>query len=160
MWWRCFTTWSTICFCTFTVQCWLILDTESHIIGQVVKLPLKHIVPLCQHCFFYCELQYCSLSKHSFKGTWCSGITSASHAEGPGFKSQCVHLCHWSLMSMYKVKVFPIYKCDEDVFQPGLQIFAPPHCNADWFWAQRATAWHTLWSCPWLTLCTLPALFF
>ena len=26
------------------------------------------------------------------KGTWCSGITSASHAEGPGLKSQCVHL--------------------------------------------------------------------
>ena len=25
-------------------------------------------------------------------GTWCSGITSAPHAEGPGFKSQCVHL--------------------------------------------------------------------
>ena len=25
-------------------------------------------------------------------GAWCSGITSASHAEGPGFKSQCVHL--------------------------------------------------------------------
>ena len=25
-------------------------------------------------------------------GTWCSGITSASHAEGPGFKSQCVRL--------------------------------------------------------------------
>ena len=25
-------------------------------------------------------------------GTWCSGITSASHAEGPGFKSQCVHI--------------------------------------------------------------------
>jgi hypothetical protein len=25
------------------------------------------------------------------QGTWCSGITSASHAEGPGFKSQCVH---------------------------------------------------------------------
>ena len=24
-------------------------------------------------------------------GTWCSGITSAPHAEGPGFKSQCVH---------------------------------------------------------------------
>ena len=24
-------------------------------------------------------------------GTWCSGITSASHAEGPGFKSRCVH---------------------------------------------------------------------
>ena len=26
------------------------------------------------------------------KGTWCSGITSASHAEGPGFKPQCVHV--------------------------------------------------------------------
>ena len=26
------------------------------------------------------------------EGTWCSGITSASHAAGPGFKSQCVHL--------------------------------------------------------------------
>jgi hypothetical protein len=24
-------------------------------------------------------------------GTWCSGVTSASHAEGPGLKSQCVH---------------------------------------------------------------------
>ena len=27
----------------------------------------------------------------ALKGTWCSGITSASHAEGPGFKSQWVH---------------------------------------------------------------------
>ena len=26
------------------------------------------------------------------KGTWCSGITSASHAKGPGFKSQCVQI--------------------------------------------------------------------
>ena len=25
-------------------------------------------------------------------GSWCNGITSASHAEGPGFKSQCVHM--------------------------------------------------------------------
>ena len=25
-------------------------------------------------------------------GTWCSGITSASHAEGPGFNPQCVHI--------------------------------------------------------------------
>ena len=28
--------------------------------------------------------------KAGFKGTWCSGITSAPHAEGPGLKSQCV----------------------------------------------------------------------
>ncbi len=26
-------------------------------------------------------------------GTWCSGITSALHAEGPGFNPQCVHNC-------------------------------------------------------------------
>ena len=32
------------------------------------------------------------LPRTSPRGTWCSGITSASHAEGPGFKSQCVHL--------------------------------------------------------------------
>ena len=25
-------------------------------------------------------------------GTWCSGITSAPHAEGPGFNPQCVHI--------------------------------------------------------------------
>ena len=28
-------------------------------------------------------------------GSWCSGITSASHAEGPGFKSQWVHSWRW-----------------------------------------------------------------
>ena len=28
-------------------------------------------------------------------GTWCSGITSASHAEGPGFNPQCVHFSFW-----------------------------------------------------------------
>ena len=33
-------------------------------------------------------------------GTWCSGITSASHAEGPGFKSQCVHSCAAVLQCM------------------------------------------------------------
>ena len=41
-------------------------------------------------------LSIASVSEWRFimiKGTWCSGITSASHAEGPGFKSQCVHLC-------------------------------------------------------------------
>jgi hypothetical protein len=26
-----------------------------------------------------------------YSGTWCSGITSALHAEGPGFNPQCVH---------------------------------------------------------------------
>ena len=29
--------------------------------------------------------------RSSSLGTWCSGITSASHAEGPGLNPQCVH---------------------------------------------------------------------
>ena len=42
-------------------------------------------------------------------GTWCSGITSASHAEGPGFKSQCVQLCFAvrCLMSAHASDVCP-----------------------------------------------------
>ena len=31
-------------------------------------------------------------TKNFAQGTWCSGITSASHAEGPGFNPQCVQL--------------------------------------------------------------------
>ena len=34
-------------------------------------------------------------SKARIWGTWCSGITSAPHAEGPGLKSQCVHELWW-----------------------------------------------------------------
>ena len=30
-------------------------------------------------------------------GSWCSGITSAPHAEGPGFKSQWVHILRESI---------------------------------------------------------------
>ena len=44
-----------------------------------------------------CQLSaggYISYFLDQNKGTWCSGITSASHAEGPGLKSQCVHACH------------------------------------------------------------------
>ena len=31
------------------------------------------------------------LGRPNSTGTWRSGVTSASHAEGPGLKSQCVH---------------------------------------------------------------------
>ena len=50
--------------------------------------------------------QTCSLSNTDSQqlspaagGTWCSGITSAPHAEGPGCNPQSVHACrefHWS----------------------------------------------------------------
>ena len=41
-----------------------------------------------------CQAAFCCenvpRTKAMLRGTWCSGITSAPHAEGPGFKSQCV----------------------------------------------------------------------
>ena len=36
------------------------------------------------------EISSATPTPYSLKGTWCSGITSAPHAEGPGLKSQCV----------------------------------------------------------------------
>ncbi len=49
-------------------------------------------------------------------GTWCSGITSASHAEGPGFKSQCVHLCVHALSTFSsacrRIPCVACCKCD------------------------------------------------
>ena len=38
-----------------------------------------------------CQRKPMAATRDHPRGTWCSGITSASHAEGPGFKSQCVH---------------------------------------------------------------------
>ena len=49
-------------------------------------------------CIYACRLKVQLITSKpvqlGLKGTWCSGITSAPHAEGPGFKSQCVHLLH------------------------------------------------------------------
>ena len=44
----------------------------------------------CSFSFFVCVVSRSEMSL----GTWCSGITSASHAEGPGFNPQCVHFVH------------------------------------------------------------------
>ena len=44
-----------------------------------------------------------SAKKH--KGSWCSGITSALHAEGPGFKSRRIH-DFFKLMCCEREKVF------------------------------------------------------
>ena len=38
-----------------------------------------------------CEIRLMPSNRRRLSGTWCSGITSASHAEGPGFNPQCVH---------------------------------------------------------------------
>ena len=57
-------------------------------------LPLPHPLPsFSAPCRRRSKIQDCldvQVVQES-SGTWCSGITSASHAEGPGFKSQCVH---------------------------------------------------------------------
>ena len=39
-------------------------------------------------------LLFLTLWEQWLRGTWCSGITSASHAEGPGLNPQCVHAQH------------------------------------------------------------------
>ena len=41
----------------------------------------------------WCDVFNCSLLSREILllGAWCSGITSASHAEGPGLNPQCVH---------------------------------------------------------------------
>ena len=49
---------------------------------------------ICQHmCFMHFNIcEGCIVvSEIVLTGTWCSGITSALHAEGPGFNPQCVH---------------------------------------------------------------------
>ena len=45
------------------------------------------------------------------RGTWCSGITPAQHAGGPGFNPRCVHsACHaaaaWPRLSFAYPRVF------------------------------------------------------
>ena len=49
-------------------------------------LPLICVVNIWSHRCGPCNWLY-------QLGTWCSGITSASHAEGPGFNPQCVQCC-------------------------------------------------------------------
>ena len=44
------------------------------------------------HAAFCCERL--PRTEAIIRGTWCSGITSASHAEGPGLKSQCFQKLH------------------------------------------------------------------
>ena len=56
-------------------------------------------------------LSFSSATNIHHLGTWCSGITSTSHAEGPGFKSQCVHFeeSNWP---------FSPHRCANQVLMP------------------------------------------
>ena len=50
------------------------------------------------------------ISKFVVEGTWCSGITSAPHAEGPGFNPQCVH-CESCIQTKWYQFVKPLIDC-------------------------------------------------
>ena len=59
----------------------------------------QSLVASLWHHGWWAQPRHCDRDCCHASGTWCSGITSASHAEGPGFKSQCVHArfcCHGS----------------------------------------------------------------
>ena len=49
-------------------------------------------------CIYACRLKVQLITSKpvqlGLEGTWSSGTTSDPHAEGPGFKSQCVHVYH------------------------------------------------------------------
>ena len=62
--------------------------------GHCIACPLTSIDQHPPYCPWYSEravfTHLTSMFKISQVGSWCSGITSAPHAEGPGFKSQWV----------------------------------------------------------------------
>ena len=51
----------------------------------------KHFASLQQHFPLPSLCRIDHFCRKNFKGTWCSGITPAQHAGGPGFNPQCVH---------------------------------------------------------------------
>ena len=59
-------------------------------------------------------------SHASSLGTWCSGITSASHAEGPGFKSQCVHIFRILFSSAGGGRTFALLSAGAKGFRLGV----------------------------------------
>ena len=57
--------------------------------GPLDGTPTPHCPFVAARSMHLCSIRtFCEVPS---RGTWCSGITSASHAEGPGFKSQCLH---------------------------------------------------------------------
>ena len=73
---------------------------------QMVEISMPMMQPTSPNAHLYCISSLPSAedqgrkSKRGIKGAWCSGITSASHAEGPGFNPQRVHASwHDGLMS-------------------------------------------------------------
>ena len=75
-----------------------------------------------------------SLGCIEHRGTWCSGITSASHAEGPGFKPQCVHFLSVHAQGK-RVACLQVYFPNENStnkLAPNQQRHALLPCAAKW----------------------------
>ena len=100
-------------------------SASCHLFGRLRK---PHLADNCQSGskavnrqlplrFYSCFLraQRHDLVHLLLKGTWCSGITSASHAEGPGFVSQRVHidLGHFVQLIFFAVLAPPAYSMVE-----------------------------------------------
>ena len=104
--------------------CFSILNILQLLLHPFFPVSLSLSLPL----FFWLTFMYsffillpnCSvLLRCNQVGTWCSGITSASHAEGPGFKSQCVHI-----LSLRKLHCsFSILPCLSCVFFSSFLLF-------------------------------------
>ena len=59
-------------------------------------------------------------------GMWCSGITSASHAEGPGFEPRRVHnfLVAWSILQGNYARFWKIqYAKNKNVCEKAFSVF-------------------------------------
>ena len=63
------------------------MDTNKHETGSQQPQKIEH--EHSEDCMTGSSPICCATFLTS--GAWCSGITSASHAEGPGFNPQCVH---------------------------------------------------------------------
>ena len=70
-------------------------------------------------------------------GTWCSGLTSTPHAEGPGFKSQCVHLFEANKIESGKLWSFCSFLFERRI--PKGNVFQPKSCHWNWMsvWMRR-----------------------
>ena len=87
-------------------------------------------------------------------GTWCSGITSASHAEGPGLKSQCVQTskCLFLRCIVWRRELQELHpQEDSDQYWPHGVVVSHPLCMRKALGSNPSVS--TFASDAWSTLC-------
>ena len=78
------------CSCPEVVVEWWHPWVQQAIVSAAHAQVLSRLQAMC--CHPKADASLATRMNNYAWSTWCSGITSASHAEGPGFKSQCVHI--------------------------------------------------------------------